>query len=238
MILRADRRAFTLVEVVLGVSLAVGIVGTALAFYGHAVDVREIVTERIGAAASGRLVMDRITDELRGATTASLIQIGVEGSGDEIRFVTTVLPGPAAWAERRDIDDPIVPEHDLQLVGYRLRIEENEDDEMIVVGLERTCQKLLAARTAEEDQEIVADLLTDRIKFIYLRYWDGSAWLSSWSGGDIPSAVEITLGRQELDEGDDPEEYAHAVSRRVVFVPGRFVRGGGAIIRGPGRGGR
>jgi len=232
----AHRGAFTLLEVLLSVTLALGIVGSALAFYDHTVDVRSAVTGRIASAASVRAVMDRITDELRGATTSSFIGTGVEGSSREIHFITTALPGPAGWIERKSTDDPIVPEHDLQLVGYRLRSEQDDRGRTIIVGLERTCQKLLTARSVEQGREMIADLLTDRVRFLRLRYWDGSAWLSAWSGGDVPAAVEITLGREPLEEDAEPDEYAHPVWRRVVYVPSGFAGPGPAGVRGRGRG--
>lgn len=64
-------------------------------------------------------------------------------------------------------------------------------------------------------------LLTDQVRFLGLRYWNGGAWRESWSDTALPLGVEITLSREALREGGGgPEEALGEVFRRVVYLPG------------------
>lgn len=233
---RSDKNtAFTLAEVVLAVTLAMGLAGGVLAFYRHVSDIRRRVRAQGEDLASERLVMDRITAELRAAMG---FPVRLRGSADSVSFVSATLPGAAAWAVRKSTEEPIPPEHDLQLVGYRLGKEEDEEGNVFITGLERTCQKIIAAPEVEEGDEISVALLTGRMKFLYLRYWTGSTWLETWSDSGLPQAVEINLGFEPLPEDTEPAEYEHEVFRRVVHVPGARKAGGTRIIGGPGGGRR
>ncbi len=229
--------AFTLVEVVLAVTLAIGLAGGVLAFYRHISDVRTRVRAQGQDLAAERLVMDRITAEVRAAMG---FPIRLQGAPHSVTFISATLPGAAAWAVRKSTEEPIPPEHDLQLVGYRLGKAEDEDGNVFITGLERTCQKIVAAPEVEEGDEISVALLTGRIKFLYLRYWQGSTWVETWTESALPLAVEINIGFEPLAEDTEPAEYEHEVFRRVVHVPGGKKAGGGGtrIIGGPGGGRR
>jgi len=64
-------------------------------------------------------------------------------------------------------------------------------------------------------------LLTDQVRFLGLRYWNGGAWREGWSDTVLPLGVEITLSREALREGEsDPEDALGEVFRRVVYLPG------------------
>lgn len=228
----------TLLEVVLAIALTVGLMGMALGFYRQVVDVRRDFSGQLStvqATASRRMVMDRITDELRTAIVYPFLQIGLSGQAMEMQFMTAALPGPAAWATEDITDDPVPPEHDIQLVGYRLRIGEDEDGLEVVEGLERTVQKIVSAQVAEEGEEIQGCLVAPQYKFVSFRYWDNEAgeWLDTWEGDDLPLAVEILLGAQPLPEDLEPQDYPYPTFRRVVYVPGgNRSFGGTTIIRG------
>ena len=65
--------------------------------------------------------------------------------------------------------------------------------------------------------------LTRAIRLAHFRYFDGSEWLESWSGADLPLGVEVTFGTDPASEAED-EEYAGDLFRRVIYVPaGRSV---------------
>lgn len=244
----ANRKAFTLLEVVLALSLTVGLLGGVLGFYRHVLNVRTAVVRQAERVASVRLVMDRITGELRGAMVYPFLgfgmdgQVDVEGKTCRMKFISVSLPGPAAWAVRKTTEDPIPPEYDMQLVGYRLLTVEDEQGVGQIVGLERTCQKILGARTAEEgpDKEIVPALLSGHIKFLRFRYWQDNDWVDTWSEGGLPLAVEITLGAEPLPEDTEPEDYPpeYESHRRVIYLPAAKASLEGPIIRGLNRGGR
>ena len=118
--------------------------------------------------------------------------------------------------------------------AYRIRYSEDEMGELVAVGLERTCQKVLSQRT-EEQEQIPSALLTDHVRFLHLRYWSEGDWVESWDGGDLPLAVEIVLGAEALPADLAPEEYPYETFRRVVYVPGSEHGISGGVVQGLGQ---
>jgi len=255
---RAGRRSgLTLLEVVLAISLVLAMMGAVYAFYFYAMDVRKAVGDHAREACAERLIMDRTSAELRAARSFRFLQIGMVGRGDEMQFITARVPSPAVWVTPEPGEDPVPPEHDLQLVGYRLRIPKDdqgvalrdEEGNIIIEGLERTCQKVLTAprveegETFQEVQQVEVSLLSPHIKFLNLSYWTGDAWTGGWQGGDLPVAVRITMGTDPLGEEMDVEEYleTHETFERVVYLPAAAKAAPGDVSRrgaaGPGGGG-
>ena len=235
---RRHSPGFTLLEVTLALTLSIVLVGAMLGLYDHATSIRRSVIEHTERVTSVRIVMDRLTNELRGAMAYPFLNFGMEGGDVELKFITASLPGPAVWAVRKSTEDPIPPETDLEMVGYRLRTHEDEEGLVVVDGLERTSQKILAAPTAEEGSEVDAVLLAEHIKFLRLGYFDGEQWTNQWNEGGLPLAVEVTIGLEPLPEETVPQDYPFETFRRTVYVPGGRNSGRGTIIRGLGRGGR
>ena len=229
---RRARPGFTLLEIVLAVALALALVAAMLTFYQQAVQVRASLNDEINKTSAERAVMNLLTAELRSARICRQIGLGLEGSLDQMRLVNTCLPGAMAWVVTTTTETPPAAERDIQVVGWRLRIVEDEDGQLVIVGIERTCQKNVTARVAEEGKEIQTLLVSPRFKFIRFRYWDGNAWLETWGGGDLPGAVEIVLGEEPLPEGASPMDYPYLIFRRVVYVPAGAKAAGGTIVRG------
>lgn len=233
-------RAFTLLEVILAISLAIGIVLAVTGFYNQVVRIRSSIMDDVQMASSQRRVMDRLTGELRGAMVYPFLQMGLQGQSEQVRMITAVVPGAGVWRKKDITENPPPPEQDIQMVVYRLRYLTDDDgrtvtDEQgqpIVLGLERTCQKYFAP-AAEEGKEIAVDFITPYVKFLRLQYWDGTAWSEGWGGQDLPLAVEVTLGRDPLPAGMTPDQYPFDVQRRVIYMPG----GGKALSVAPATGG-
>jgi type II secretory pathway component PulJ len=219
MIRRRRQRGMTLLEVVLAIALSVGVMGGAMAFYRQAVDVRTSLEGRVQTIEAQRLVMDRLTNEFRGALAV------MQGEAGEVGFFAAHLPGPAAWAVRKSTEEAIPPESDLEWVGYRLRTVEDEDSgEETIVGLERTSRK--TERLVEDEEELETALLSSEVKFFAMRYYHQGVWLTSWQA-DLPQAVEITLGATPLPADTDPQDYPYETFRRVVYLPAAGAGGGG-----------
>jgi type II secretory pathway component PulJ len=234
---RRARAGFTLLEIVLAVALALALIVAMLTFYQQVVQVRASLGQEIDKTIAERAVMNLLTTELRGARASRELGMGLEGSLDQMRLVTTCLPGATTWIVTASTETPPPAERDVQIVGWRLRIVEDEDSQLIIVGVERTCQKNVMARVAEEGKEIQTLLVSPRFKFIRFRYWDGNAWLETWGGGDLPGAVEIVLGEEPLPEGASPMDYPYLIFRRVVYVPAGAKAASGTIVRGMDGGG-
>ncbi|MFB3894576.1 MAG: hypothetical protein ACE15C_21450 [Phycisphaerae bacterium] len=240
--LQSRSSAFTLLEVVLAVTLGIGAVAGVLAFYQHVMWVRATVFKDVQVVSSQRLVMEKLTDELRGSMVYPFLGMGLSGQSGQVQFVTAAVPGPSAWAVRQNTDDPIPPEQDLQIVTYSLQIPvddrgsplTDEQGNIIINGLQRACQKVVNS-TNVEGQQGETVLLAPSIKCLYLRYWDGAAWAASWGGRDLPLAVEVTLGTAPMPDGMTLEQYQEQYSffRRVIYVPGGMkALGATTIIRG------
>jgi len=236
------RHGVTLLEVMLALSLVTGLIGSLLAVYDQVLGTKQDIFSDIEKISTRRFIMERLTDELRGAMVYPFLNIGLEGEAQSVQFMTASVPGKAAWAVRGATDDPVPPEQDMGLVGYGVRIVEDEETgEMIVVGLERTYQKTIS-RVNVEGEQIESVLLTSDFKFIRFRFWDGVEWQESCGGGQMPVAVEMCIGEEALPEETEPAEYPYPVFRRVVYMPSGAATAegdgaeGGAIIRGLGEG--
>jgi len=233
---RRERAGFTLLEVVLAVGLALALMAAMLTFYQQATQVRATLSEEADKTGAERAIMNLVTGELRTALISREIGMGLEGDLGQMRLLSTCLPGAGAWVVTTTTETPPPAERDIQIVGYRLRIVEDDQGQPVIEGIERTCQKSVTATVAEEGKEIQLLLLSRYFKFLRFRYWDGNAWLESWGGGDLPGAVEVVLGEPPLPEGVEPLEYPYPIFRRVVYVPAGVKATGGTIIRGLGEG--
>ena len=249
---RPNRTAgFTLLEVVLAVALIVSLMGSAIWFTRHIASVREKMNERTQEIVSRRSLMRRITGELQCATNLPKLGLGIAGDYSYIGFVTTSVPGRAVWLDRNILDQPVPPETDLKLVTYRQAIREDEDGNEYIVGIERTCQKLLAAPEAEEGENIRVVLLTENLKYLRLAYYDGASWTKVWTADQgLPLAVRVTLGDEPIYEDEEegevaametedqqPEDYPGRASMRLIYLPLSVMKTQGTIIRGgPGTG--
>ena len=167
-----------------------------------------------------------------------LTTIGMDGDTGQVAFPTASLPGPSAWADvdATEAEQIILASGDIELVGYRLRLADDDSGE--VIGLERSRKKELIVTDLVEDAEENTDwvLVSPHIKFLHVRYWEGSDWIESWSGGDMPAAIEITLGFEPLGEDTEPEDYPYEVFRRTIYIPSADTGRRGTIIRGLGGG--
>lgn len=186
-------------------------------------------------------------------------------------YVPQLLSFPDEWADSPASEGPAwEPEHDIVMVGYRLSRYQDEDGVERIGGLERTSMRTISAQLSEErggepgepgagpprDEREEADapgisnvkvsLLTEHVKFLNLRYWDGAAWVEAWDQPELPLAVMIEIGAEPLPEDLTPEEYPYETSYRVVALPVGYMpqdvsvfrdRGSGALGGGAARGG-
>lgn len=231
-------KGLTLIEVLLALALTSGLVLAMTVLYRQVGQVRQRLTSEIRSIHDQRLIMQRVTDELRSAMTNRFLQIGLEGSLERMEFVTATLPGPIAWVQRDATDDPVPPEYDQQIVTYQLRYVETEEGDIVIAGLERITQKRLTTAIVDPDEDLDATLMSSSIRFLSLRYFDGAGWAESWTGGDLPMAVEVILGTTPLPEGMELTAYLeqYETARRVVYIPGGRQALGTTIVRGLGGG--
>lgn len=130
------RAAFTLVEVLLGVFIAVGMLLVLLYFYQKAADLRAQLMEETERLMAVRLVMERLTAELRCAQGPATARHPFVGEATALQFVTATHPRLAAWSS-----GPLTrsgpPDTGLKLVSYTLG-SRLEGSNAVVSGLVRT----------------------------------------------------------------------------------------------------
>ena len=237
------RSAFTLVEVILAIIIISGIMVVLLYFYQRTAETRENALRETEFISTARMVLEQLTSELR---TARIVQdqfIGLDGTSNSISFVCTAVPQTSRWITDTNETVTLPPATDLKRVHYGLLA---GLDAALAAGMERS-ETLLTAAAAEPEPidpfvdttplpgsastnylnatnsvALAGPLLTDKIRFVQFRYWDGADWLDSWGGMDLPSGIEVSLGQEpmpmEVSE-TAVEGYPFEVFRRVIFLP-------------------
>ncbi len=225
------RGAFTLVEVILAIAISVGLLLVALSFYMQAAAMRGQLLEETEKVASVRLVMDRLTSDLRAAFPHS--KQGFSGTHNSMQFTTENVVEAAAWVPvasgRRE-----APVTDLKVVLYYLALT-MEGTNMIATGLERSEMAFPIRPSAFPSTNQVAAIplvdtastnapssepFADMIKFARFRYWDGAQWLDDWNALDLPLGVEVNLGFDAagIDTPGEPV-VDRETFRRVIHIP-------------------
>lgn len=225
--LRAPSRAcgFTLLEVILAIVIAVGILVVVLHFYHQAANLRAQLLQEAERVAAVRMVMDRLTADLRAACSPAFSLEGFSGRSASLRFVKTDAPARVARQAARSAG--LLPTSDLRRVQYGLAAAA-EGTNLVTTGLTRTDQPLVEPRAAptsaisratEEGEEPRGPApLTDAVRFLRFRYWDGTNWRESWNSFQLPRGVEVSLGSEPLPEKTLPEDYPYELYRRVIHL--------------------
>lgn len=228
---------FTLIEVVLAIVIAVGLFTGVLVFYRQASMIREEVLRKADALSAVRLVMDRISTELRTAPPATPGLTVLSGDSGSLRMIHTAVPSRAAWRGGA-LGRAAFAEADWVEVSYRCSTDTNRP------GLFRqerthTAGAVTSTNLPTEVEPTGVDgtnaftapvgvPLSESIGHLRFRYWDGSRWLDAWERPQPPAAVEISLGLEPPDEDDPPAganaaegpgTYPFEVFRRVVALP-------------------
>ena len=236
--LRRDARgsAFTLVEVILAIAIATGLLVIALTFYRQATDLRGqilVEAERISVV---RLVADRLTADRRQAQPVAGDAESFVGGSGWVRFTRASLAVPSGHGP----DGAVSVGPDVVRISYDT-VTGPDGTNTVVLGLDRTESPLSArpraeisasASAASLDASILApaatnrpaELLTDQVRFIRFRFWDGGAWQESWTNQVPPPGVEVVLGTEPLPDDATPETYPYEQFRRVVVVPAGSAR--------------
>src|SRR5687767_16033490 len=86
------QRGFTLVEVILAVVIAAGLLVVAISYYQRATELRARLIEESERLTTIRLMMDRLSGDLR--TAFAEPRQGFTGTSDSMRFVHAGSPMP------------------------------------------------------------------------------------------------------------------------------------------------
>ena len=131
------RTAFTLLEVLLAVVIATGLLSTAMYFYQKSSRFRSdliLETERI---ASARLILNRMSTELRSTLHHPVRNIGFKGGSNWVEFLKTEIPSEASWAmSTENSSSSAYPEAGYRLIRYELAMKN-----VIDTGLDNTANR-------------------------------------------------------------------------------------------------
>lgn len=230
-------RGFTLIEVVLAIVIAVGLLTGVLMFYRQASVVREEVLRKADALSAVRLVMDRISTELRTTPPDGGGTPVVSGDSRSLRMLHTAVPSRTPW-RGGNLGRVTSAEADWVEVSYRCSSDTNRPG---LFRQERTHTAAAAVSTnlpTEIEQQARAGTntlgapvgipISEAIGHLRFRYWDGSRWSDAWERPQPPVAVEVSLGIEpdeedgfvpEASDSTDPSPYPFEVFRRVIALP-------------------
>ena len=230
-------RGFTLIEVVLAIVIAVGLLTGVLVFYRQAAVLREEILRKADALSAVRLVMDRISTELRTAPPGGAGVPVLSGDSRSLRLLHTAVPSRTPW-RGGTLGRSGFAEADWMEVSYRCSSDTNQPG---LFRQERTYVPSAALSTnLPTEVEPTAGAVTngvaapsgiplsEAIRHLGFRYWDGSQWRNAWERPEPPVAVEVSLGLEPPDEEEGfesdsdagtPKEYPFEVFRRVIALP-------------------
>jgi type II secretory pathway pseudopilin PulG len=219
--------AFTLLEVILALSIAAGMLAVVLYFYKQAEQLRVQLLQETSRLTAARLLLERLTVELGQARRCDVCEQSLRGGPNSIQFLKLELPTVAGWTNSRlsTLGGSLSLFH---LISYSVSASATDTN---VLGLARTEESLLkravvltstnGTEAASTNASLVRTppLFTEDLHFLRFRYWDGTAWQDSWSAAQLPSGVEVTVGAEPLPPESSIEDYPGELYRRVIFVP-------------------
>lgn len=222
---RRARRGFTLLEVVIAISLLVMLMSMLMVFYDNALVQRDEGTKRSRDAQLARVILERMSREVRQAVgNVPGYGVGVFGYKDRIEVNTLVMPDRKLSEVQSIRQRKIPPQFDLQQIRYYVAWDEEnltEDGDPRALGLVRRESKtylrdaLVVSEEAEESAEEVEEaqmafkeeLYAPEIRFLELKYFDGATWWDDWEltqGNSLPQLVRITIGFEPvIPESED-----------------------------------
>ena len=225
---RTNRRAMTLVELLLALGLITMVSAMMFMFYNATLRKRAQGTRLMTDSQLARIIAMKIADDVR-SVNGFVPDIGPGISGDDrlLTVETIVLPDKEVSLRRSIRDRPLPAQCDIRRVQYYLAYDEDETYEYpdgteasAPLGLVRREIRTLYQTALFENRAdaVDLDLLAPEMKYVRFRYFDGVDWVDRWDigkeiegrmGNSLPQAVEITVGYKELppkEEEEDPEE--------------------------------
>ncbi|MDX2198507.1 MAG: hypothetical protein SF069_05985 [Phycisphaerae bacterium] len=215
----ARRRAISLLEVLISVTLAALLFTMYFAFTEQAMKSRDAAAARAEQTQIARQVLDRLSMELRG--TLGMEQIGFPvqarliGDRRTIKFLTTALPTPEQYRIYRQSEDLPPGHHDIREIEYKLWVDSEKTTEAgdpVIGGIIRTEKQTLNQFLVDEEEpeQLRQDLWSHELCYLEFRYYDGAQWSTVWDvteGNSLPQLIMITVGfkaatQADLDDSD------------------------------------
>jgi prepilin-type N-terminal cleavage/methylation domain-containing protein len=180
------RRGFTLLEVVLALSLAVLLLGASMTFLWELADRRSTLARGTRDLHAAVVLVERLEADLAaGLAGDDGIGAGIEGTETKLKLLTRGVWLAPAGANAGTPVAGGAGEGDLQASEYQF------DPTAGRVSARRFVVKP-GAPGGGGDMELVSD----RVERLRFRYYDGRAWRTSFdskAAGDLPVAIEVAV---------------------------------------------
>lgn len=227
--------AFTLIEVILAIGLATALLLVALTFYQQAANLRTQILRSSQDLAAIRLTLDQIASDLRAATPVP--SVSFIGGPNSVEFARMAPPSTKPLSTNGIFAAPSLQRLTISTLTSQ------DGTNLSVRGISRSEAPLFRPPPPESIPSTNSFLnplqnsaptprdttnappepqnrpLTEAIRFLNLRYWNGSAWQDSWFAPAPPPGIEITLGADPIPDDATPENYPYERFRRVVLIP-------------------
>jgi len=215
--------AFTLVEIILAIGIAVGLLVVAVWFYRQAAEYRNQLLNASERLATIRLITDQLANDLR--TVQADGRHAFTGDSNVLQFAKSVFPSPSD-----------TPESDLHRVSYRV-IVNSAGTNSAVIGMTREEDSLMDTLTTEAttanptffaETEVTNRVelpMTDAIRHLAFRYWDGRVWRDTWNSFYPPPGLEVILASEPLNAESGVVDADVDRFRRVFVIPAGNVAG-------------
>ena len=191
---RADRRAFTLIEVMLALAVSAIVLVAINAVYFAALKLRNQTSDRIESVRPLEHALDVIEKDLRGVmlpggTMSGEFQTDAISDSGSLLALAGERIGPELHTCSASVDDTS-PFSEIQRVGYFLTSPTNFSEGRDLV---RVVSRNLLPSTVEEQfqQRILAGV--DRMAF---SFHDGTQWQSKWdsvTSSNLPAAIKVEI---------------------------------------------
>lgn len=220
----AARHGFTLIEIILAISLAVGLLMVAMWFYQQATRYRNELLQQAERLAAVRLLADQIAGDMRAVNADG--RHAFTGDSNYVRFTKAVAP-PATAAGFNS------PGSDLRVVSYRTVVDSNGTN-LVVTGIRRdeepaidwtestrgtTSRSITTALDTEGTTNRVEKPSTDAIRHLAFRFWDGAMWKDTWNSFTPPAGLEVQLASEMISTESTNADSGTDIFRRVVVIP-------------------
>lgn len=230
---------FTLLEVLLALSIAIGLLAVVLHFHQQIARLRNQILADSAQLSAVRLCMDRIAMELR---TAAPQPGTFHGSARELVFVRCVPSDLQDWRDPATTATDLPARSPYRRIRYRLpeapdgaaatEIERHEepldppettpssDQNLDPAGFDSSPANPSDPSASPAAPKAVALAQTlPGLRHLALRYWDGSAWMESWPGPGLPRGVEVSLASELPPPTAPPGTPPRELFRRVIALP-------------------
>lgn len=229
---RDGRGGFTLLEVVLALSLMIAMMAGIYEFYTSTMRARDAAVRSMRDTIMMRAMLEQMAEDIRHMTDFAPDGQVMIGDQEQLTFVRMGLPDMGLALQQRDpiTDDPKPGLQDLYRITYMLQrdTEEeylDEDGTPVVYGLLRTRPQLIDPNStytmspealAKYEEETGFELemgepaeppppdLMPEIKYLRFWYYDGTEWLPRWQVAAPPEEqLPGEEGTGEEGWGDD-----------------------------------